>query len=231
MKWFKHFTKALSDAKIEKVIMKYGIAGYGLYFACLEIIAGNLSEDNITFELEHDAEVLAYKFKLDQIKTQEMMKYMIDLGLFELNEITGRITCMKLAQYIDSSLIKNPKLAEIKMLVHNEIQEIRENSRKFEKSPARLDKIRLDKINKRENTQVFGELKNVLLTLEELDRLNEDYGAHITEKYINKLSTWDGCEKKKDHNRTIRNWLLKDNIPKNKPKKEFKVEGIDDLYF
>lgn len=139
MKWFKHDTSALSDAKIEKVIMKYGIEGYGLYFACLEIIAGNLSNENITFELEHDAEILAYKFKIDSNKIEEMMKYFVNLGLFSINEINGRITCVKLANRVDSSLIKNPQLLRIK-------KGIQEDSRRFEIAQENASQIRLDKI-------------------------------------------------------------------------------------
>ena len=45
MKWFKHSASARHDAKIEKLIMKHGIAGYGLYFACVEIIADELTTD------------------------------------------------------------------------------------------------------------------------------------------------------------------------------------------
>jgi len=141
MKWFKHFTRAKSDAKIEKLIMKYGISGYGLYFYCLEIIAGSISDDNITFELEHDSEILAHKLNLDRLKTEEMMNYMILLGLFEGAE--GKITCFKLAKHIDSSLVKNPELYKIR-------EKIRENPRKLEiiddnPSQTRLDYIRVDK--------------------------------------------------------------------------------------
>lgn len=46
MKWFKHDTDALQDAKIEKLVMKYGLEGYGLYFACVELIAASLSSDD-----------------------------------------------------------------------------------------------------------------------------------------------------------------------------------------
>jgi hypothetical protein len=126
--------------------MTYGIEGYGLFFACLEIIAGNLTDENITFELEHDSEILAHKFKLDTLKTEEMMKYMVKLGLFEFDIVTGKISCFKLAKHIDSSLIKNPQLLDMK-------KKIQENSRKVEKTnenscQIRLDEIRLDKTNK-----------------------------------------------------------------------------------
>jgi uncharacterized phage protein (TIGR02220 family) len=152
LKWFKHFTKALTDAKIEKLIMKYGIEGYGLYFACLEIIAGNLTSDNITFELEHDAEILAYKFKMDTLKVNEIMLYCVELGLFEYNKATEKIMCLKLLKYIDDSTSKNP---EIRKIVTNS-----EKLRIIPKDSAqtRLDKTRLDKNinnNKKTSKEVF----------------------------------------------------------------------------
>lgn len=55
MKWFKHETNSGFNAKMKKLLMKYGVQGYGLYYYCVEIIAGNLTTENITFELEHDA--------------------------------------------------------------------------------------------------------------------------------------------------------------------------------
>ena len=155
MKWFKHDTNALHDAKIEKLIMKYGIEGYGLYFACVEIIAGSLNNDNITFELEHDAEILAYKFKLDQLKTEEMMKYIVKLKLFE--NIGGKVYCHKLASRIDSSLIKNPALLEIK-------KSIKEDSRLIEKDQDNSSQTRLDKNRTEENKEEKNKETLSLLT-------------------------------------------------------------------
>jgi hypothetical protein len=60
MRWFKHDADANADAKLKKVRIKYGMQGYGLYWYCLELIAGNVDVDNITFELEHDAEIIAH---------------------------------------------------------------------------------------------------------------------------------------------------------------------------
>lgn len=156
MKWFRHFTKALTDPKIEKLIMRHGLLGYGLYFACLEIIAGNLTGDNITFDLEHDAEILAYKFRVDTLKIEEMMKTCIDLGLFEYNNVSKRVQCIKLLEYIDDSSAKNPEIKKIvaeyktKKSEKDEIQNISENFGKIQKDSdqIRLDYIRLDKINK-----------------------------------------------------------------------------------
>jgi len=134
-----HDTNALSDAKIEKLIMKYGVEGYGLYFACVEIIAGNLTNENITFELEHDAEILGHKFQIDTLKVNDMMGYMIALGLFEINQITKRVSCEKLAKRISSNLIKNPQLLKIK-------KEIQEDMRSNEKTQEVMSQTKLDYI-------------------------------------------------------------------------------------
>ena len=119
MKWFKHDSNAAIDAKIERLIIRYGLEGYGLYFYCLELIAQNIEAHNITFELEHDAEVIAHRVKLHADHVQEMMSYMIDLGLFENN--AGTITCMRMAQRLDSSMVSNPKMRKM-------ITKIRDNS-------------------------------------------------------------------------------------------------------
>lgn len=236
MKWFKHFTKSLSDAKIEKLIMRYGIEGYGLYFACLEIIAGNLSDENITFELEHDAEILAHKFKLDQLKTQEMMLYMVNLGLFELNPNTNLVSCMKLAQYIDSSLIKNPELLKVKKYIQEDsrkLEIVQENS-----SQIRLDKIRLEENRDKENAtpdkqaipkkkkavRERGELVKyndfVFLSDIEYKELLDKYGFDYIDRMIFNLNCYIGQlghDKYKDHYLTILAWIKKDEKNGNVP--------------
>ena len=40
MKWFKHEAAANMDAKLQEVLLDYGLEGYGLYWYCLELIAG-----------------------------------------------------------------------------------------------------------------------------------------------------------------------------------------------
>lgn len=99
MKWFKHDSDACQDAKLRKVRMKYGAQGYGIYWYCLELVARNVEGHNLTFELEHDAELIAEDFKISSELVQEMMKYMVELGLFENNR--GVITCLKMATRTD----------------------------------------------------------------------------------------------------------------------------------
>ena len=71
MKWFSHDSNARSDVKLRKVLMRYGADGYGLYWYCLELIAGKVDGSNVTFELEHDAEILAHDLRIDSLRVDE----------------------------------------------------------------------------------------------------------------------------------------------------------------
>lgn len=99
MKWFKHDSAASLDAKLARVRLKYGMEGYGLYWFCLESIARNVETHNLTFELEEDAELLSVATNIHYERVQEMMTYMVNLGLFE--NCDGRITCLKMASRTD----------------------------------------------------------------------------------------------------------------------------------
>jgi hypothetical protein len=113
MKWFKHDSNSNRDSKLEKILMKYGADGYALYWLCLELIAEPIEKNKISFELEHDAEILAFRLKIDSQRVEEIMKYMIALELFEHSAESERITCFKLASRIENSIVKSPQLKEI----------------------------------------------------------------------------------------------------------------------
>lgn len=111
MKWFKHDSDAHRNKKLRKLQIKYGFIGTGLYWHCLELIAQGVDKHNLTFELEHDAEILAHEGKIETRLCEEIMKYMVELGLFESSR--GQITCMKLAARIENSIVKSPELRAI----------------------------------------------------------------------------------------------------------------------
>lgn len=108
MKWFKHDANASIDAKLQRVRLKYGMEGYGLYWFLLESIARNVESHNLTFELEEDAELISATTGIHYERVQEMMAYMVDLGLFE--NVSGVVTCIKMATRSDEytqKLLKN----------------------------------------------------------------------------------------------------------------------------
>jgi len=100
MKWFKHDSNARHDAKLAKLRNKYGLEGYGLYFYLLECIAGTVEAHNLTFELEEDAELISASTNIHIERIEEMMRYMVGLGLFEMGD-SGAITCLKMSLRTD----------------------------------------------------------------------------------------------------------------------------------
>lgn len=104
MKWFKHDADAHADAKLRKVRLKYGMQGYGLYWYCLELIARGVEKHRLTFELEHDAELIAHDTGIGREMVEDMMRFMAEIGLFE--QSCGVITCLKMATRTDEYTTK-----------------------------------------------------------------------------------------------------------------------------
>lgn len=153
MKWFKHDSDAHTDAKLEKVLMRYGSDGYALYWMCLELIAKKVDQNNLTFELEHDAEILGYRLKVDQMRIQEIMTYMIQLGLFERTDMA--IYCYKLAKRVDVSMFppnhRERVRAELNVILDENQGESVISHDESVISHERLDQIRSDKGKEKKN--------------------------------------------------------------------------------
>jgi hypothetical protein len=118
MRWFEHDSNASNDKKIKHLILRHGAVGYAVYFHCLELIAGSVCENNITFELEHDCIIIADDLKIpgDGKRAgcdivQEIMMTCIELNLFQT--IGGRVFCFPMARRVDKSQIKNPQLKAV----------------------------------------------------------------------------------------------------------------------
>lgn len=111
MQWFKHDSDANRDAKLKRLMIKYGMEGYGLYWYCLELIAADVTNTNVTFELEHDSEIIAHDTGIHYQRVEEMIMAMVELGLF--NNQNGVITCLKMAKRLDQSMTSNPKMREM----------------------------------------------------------------------------------------------------------------------
>lgn len=152
MHWFKHDSDASQDAKLQNVLLDYGLEGYGLYWYCLELIVGKIDVDNITFELEHDARIIARNTGSTAQKVEEMMRYFVAQGLFESSE-SGKVTCLKLAKRLDKSMTSNIKMRELIELVRGKNHDsVMINHDNVMSNPDEVmqDKIRIDKIREEE---------------------------------------------------------------------------------
>jgi hypothetical protein len=158
MEWYKHKTNACSDAKIKKLLIRHGAEGYAVYFHCLELIAGDISKTKVTFELEHDAEIIADTLRIKGEgsispvdKVGNIMREIVKLGLFEEND--GLVTCFKLAHQLSQSMTSNKTMraliANIKQEDHDPIMTPSQpDLDAVMREEKRRDKIRRDKSNK-----------------------------------------------------------------------------------
>lgn len=212
MRWFKHDSNARVDSKLKRVQIKYGMEGYGLYWYCLELIASDVTERNITFELEHDSEIISFDTGIHYERVQEMIQYMVKLGLFENN--SGHITCMKLSKRLDQSMTSNP-------VMRNIIKNIRDQNHEeimTESCKIRLDKTRLDKKKKNPSRFTPPSLEDVKLYCQE--RNNQINPESFVNFYQSK--NWMiGKNKMKDWKACVRTWEAKD-----KPKIQEQVNAI-----
>ncbi len=223
MIWFKHDSNAATDAKIKKLLIKYGAEGYAIYFHCLELIVSDISETNITFELEHDSEIIADDLKIrgtseqsGQDRVNEIMKYIILLGLFEENQ--GRIYCYKVLKRLDSSMTSNIKMRKLIVNGRNSHDIVMTNHDKVMQEEKRIDKKRREEKKEKEPKHKYGEYHHVLLTDKEFEKLED---AVINREYwIKQLD--DGIEMKgykyKSHYLAILSWYRNDE-DKKKPNK------------
>lgn len=128
MQWFKHDSDSATDAKLRKLTIRHGAEGYAIYFHCLELISGDVSEHNLTFQLEHDSEIIADNLKIKGTadlsaidRVNIIMKYIVELGLFQ--EADGRIFCLKMLKRLDLSMTSNKRFRDL-------ITKAKENSNK-----------------------------------------------------------------------------------------------------
>lgn len=87
MKWFKHETDAHTNMKLQSVIDRFGMAGYGLFWFLVEI-AGK--DGGLDFHIlsTKNWKIYAKKFSgLDEKKLNELLKYFSDQKLIDKNAL------------------------------------------------------------------------------------------------------------------------------------------------
>lgn len=155
MQWFKHESNANSDDKLQNILLDYGLEGYGLYWYCLELIVNRVDKDNITFELKHDARIIARNTGSTPQKVEEMMRRFVELGLFESSD--GNITCLKLLKRLDSSMTSNVFMRELIANAKISHDGIMTSSRKPMQEEKRIEEIRREQIKKPTRTSALDD--------------------------------------------------------------------------
>lgn len=243
MQWFKHDTNATMDFKIKKLLIRYGAIGYAVYFHCLELIADTVDVNNITFELEHDSEIIADDLRIKGTPeksgrelVEEIMRYMVELNLFQ--EDNGHIFCFKMLKRIDTSMTSNAKFREV-------INEAKKNhdavmitsdsvmQDKIRQEEKRKEKKRLEE-NKEEGEQAPAHPKARFLkpTLEEIREYCLSRNNYVDpERFYDyyEANGWKvGKNPMKDWQAAVRTWESREKSEA--PKKIKKQEYSDEEY-
>lgn len=206
MVWFKHDTTALTDAKVKRLVIRHGAVGYAVYFHCLELIAGDLTANKITFELEHDAEIIADNLKIQGTGNEagvdivnKIMATIIELDLFQISG--EKIVCLKLAKRLDSSMTSNKNMRAIIQGSHDGV--MIESCKKRE-DKKRTEEKRID-IKTPKLTTRFKEPTILEVTGYCKERKNTIEPEKFIDYYISK--GWlVGKTKMKDWKAAVRNW-------------------------
>lgn len=190
MQWFKHDTNSTMDFKIKKLLIRYGAVGYAIYFHCLELIAESISENNITFELEHDSEIIADDLRIigtadksGKELVEEIMRYMIELNLFE--ESNGHIFCFKLLKRLDSSMTSNSRLRSLIAKAKESSAILENHDGVMMESCCRHDGVMLEEKRLEETRQEEMRRDEIPPSSPFISEPRENYSRQVFEKFKN----------------------------------------------
>jgi hypothetical protein len=139
------------DAKLQEVLLDYGLEGYGLYWYCIELIAQRVTTNNLTFELEHDTRIIARNTGSTPQKVEEMMKTFIRLGL--LNHDNGHVFCLTLAKRCDDFTAKAVRREGIKSLTNQSVGVSPTNSEKVPLEVEDRREVEVEDRSKKKNKE------------------------------------------------------------------------------
>ncbi len=180
MKWFKHDTNTFSNPKIEMLKEKHGVAGYGVYFQLVELIASAVDKDNVDdwgyLPDVYSMEYLAKKFCVDINLLQEIIDTCISLKLIEKRK--ERIFCPKVLNRCDEFIekVKRSMSGEKRELSGNESKPTPESVPTDTRIRTKKEEQELEEETEREiniNTGKSPEIKKPLSSV----------GAILQDKY------------------------------------------------
>ena len=112
MKWFKHMSNMRNDARLKKVINRYGLEGYGLYNIIIESITESLENESPLPVLQEDAADIADFYNADTTKVLEMIHFMVNIGLFDFTK-NNDIVCIKIYKHLQSSQTRSKHIRKL----------------------------------------------------------------------------------------------------------------------
>ena len=224
MKWFKHMSDMSSDVKIKRLIRKFGVEGYGLYNYILELIVRKLDSDSPLPDLEESSNDIAGDLQMDTVKVEEIMLFCIQQGLFEQDEVTGRIVAAKVYKFLQQSETRSQAIRDmISAYKTKKTPEITDNERpglSETNVKTRLEETTIEEKRGSTRKKRMHVTHDVPIGSAQYNRLCEEYDQHVVDSYILKAKNYCAAKGKKpyaDFAAAAENWLTTDKVEK-KPK-------------
>jgi len=226
MKYFKHQSNMRHDTKIRLLVNRFGLEGYGLYNLILESITESLEDSSPVPELTETCSQIAELYNGNTEHINEMASWMINAGLFSISEISERIICPKIFNYLDSFMTRSDK-------VKGMINRYKKAEKIGEFAAPVLDRLGQNQPETETETETeteskntapakpaarpsgepkakHGEFKHVLLTTSEEHKLCGDFGFEETRSAITYLDEYIEMKgyKAKSHYLALRKWVF-----------------------
>lgn len=114
MLYFKHMSDMSDDPRVRRLILKYGLAGYGLYNLVLERITNRLTHESPWPDMEETVDDLRDFYGMPAELSEEMLSYMVDpLHLIEWDDRKQRYICPKIYKHLAANQTKSPAIRDL----------------------------------------------------------------------------------------------------------------------
>jgi predicted phage replisome organizer len=227
VKWIQIVTDVFDNRKIKQIErMPEGDAIIVVWFKIL-CLAGKCNKNGMIFftdEIPYTEDMLATEFGMEQPQRFNVLRLALrTFEQFKMIEIIEDVYCVSsweryqniegLEKIREQNRLRQARYKESKkMLPDNVISNVTGNAKVTHGNAIDID-IESDKdidINIKENKHKFGEFGHVRLKESESTRLIEELGQDIFDKCIKRLDEYiqETGKKYKDHNLTIRRWVI-----------------------
>ncbi len=113
MLYFKHMSDMSDDKRVKRLIARHGVEGYGWYCLILERISKQLLTEDPMPDLEETAEDLADFYNGNTSKIEEIVHFLIQENLVEIQPNSGRVVCPKIYKFLQSSQTRSESIRKL----------------------------------------------------------------------------------------------------------------------
>lgn len=115
MKWFKHDTDARQDFKLKRLVRRFGMEGYGMYWSVVELLAFETKdqiEGDVRLSLDnYPIEDISHDLNIEPSKAQLVLDFMAETGLIDPELYESKVLCCKaLAKRSDEYTVKRRRV-------------------------------------------------------------------------------------------------------------------------